>query len=90
MQDIENRIGVFKVPYTSSVGARRPTHADDDWSRRVREEAHEYGTTTGGCGIFHPDLPLLSYNIRLSGVEVLAALTWIFPGGYAYKNLYAL
>lgn len=74
MQDIENRIGVFKVPYTSSVGARRmPTHADDDWSRRVREEAHEYGTTTGRPrDILYPDLPLLSYNIRLSGIEVLA------------------
>ena len=72
--DIEERIGVFKVPYTSSVGVRRmPTHAEDDWSKRVREEAHEYGTTTGRPrDILYPDIPLLAYNCRMSGVEMLA------------------
>lgn len=71
---VEDRIGVFKVPYTSSVGARRmPTHAEDEWSVRVRDKAHEFGTTTGRPrDILYPDLALLAYNIRMAGIEVLA------------------
>lgn len=62
-QLIEERIGVFKTTYTSSVGARHmPTHVDlpkdlsklpenasldQKWGAFVREKAHEYGTTTG-------------------------------------------
>lgn len=74
VRDIARRIGVFKIPYTSSVGARRmPTHADDVWSNRVREEAHEYGTTTGRPrDILYLDLPLLSYAIHMGGIESLA------------------
>jgi adenylosuccinate synthase len=63
IEDLENRIGVIKIPYTSSVGSRRmPTHVDlpkdlamldknpgkdQAWAAFVREAAHEYGTTTG-------------------------------------------
>lgn len=84
-QDIQNRIGIFKIPYTSSVGARRmPTHVelpkdvsksiklDDDqkWAFWVREEAHEYGTTTGRPrDITFLDLEFLRYNARMSGVN---------------------
>lgn len=73
-QDIADRIGVFKLTYTSSVGARRmPTQADPEWENWVREEAHEYGTTTGRPrDILYLDLPLLIYNARLAGIEVLA------------------
>ncbi|MBI5620128.1 adenylosuccinate synthetase [Candidatus Gottesmanbacteria bacterium] len=73
MHTIEDRIGIFKIPYTSSVGARRmPTQADNEWATRVRDEAHEYGTTTGRArDILFPDIPMLSYNIRMSGVEML-------------------
>jgi len=73
MQDIEDRIGIFKIPYTSSVGVRHmPTEADPWWAKKVRDEAHEYGTTTGRPrDILYPDLPLLSYNIRMSGVEMI-------------------
>ena len=72
-QSIEDRIGIFKIPYTSSVGARHmPTHADEKWGSRVRDEAQEYGTTTGRPrDILFPDLPMLFYNIRMSGVEKL-------------------
>jgi adenylosuccinate synthase len=72
--DIDERIGVFKIPYTSSVGARlMPTQADDEWATRVREEAHEYGTTTGRPrDILYLDLAMLAYNIRMSGIEKLA------------------
>lgn len=86
---IVNRIGIFKTTYTSSVGARRmPTHIDlpkdlkdlknptDDqkWGAYVREGAHEYGTTTGRPrDIIYLDLPSLTYNARMAGIEVLAA-----------------
>ncbi len=89
--DIEEKIGVFKIPYTSSVGARRmPTHIDlpknvipsveknlsDDqkWALWVREAAYEYGTTTGRPrDINFLDLPFLSYNAKMSGIEVFIA-----------------
>ncbi len=87
--DIEDIIGVFKIPYTSSVGARRmPTHIDlpkdlqdlpkkpshdQQWAAFVREEAHEYGTTTGRPrDINYLDLEFLRYNSRMSGVKALA------------------
>lgn len=74
VQQIQDRIGVFKIPYTSSVGARRmPTTAEDGWARWVRETAHEYGTTTGRPrDILYQDLAMLAYNIRMAGIEVLA------------------
>lgn len=88
MEDISERIGVFKATYTSSVGARRmPTHIDlpkdlkeltnptpdQQWAAYVRETAHEYGTTTGRPrDITYLDLPFLIYNARMSGAEVLA------------------
>ncbi|MDP3941367.1 MAG: adenylosuccinate synthetase [bacterium] len=98
MQDIEERIGIVKLPYTSSVGARRmPTHinlpstspspsrgrvsaegggvrgtSDQLWGQWIREEAHEYGTTTGRPrDINFLDLPFIIYNARMSGVEML-------------------
>jgi len=89
MQDIKDRIGVFKLTYTSSVGARHmpteiplpknvselPPNATDDQRRGayIREAAHEYGTTTGRPrDILHLDLPMLMYNCRMAGIEVLA------------------
>jgi adenylosuccinate synthase len=93
-QDIAKRVGIFKIPYTSSVGARRmPTHVelpgnsetqklklktkndvelteDQEWALWVREEAHEYGTTTGRPrDITFLDLEFLRYNARMSGVN---------------------
>lgn len=73
IEDIDRRIGIFKIPYTSSVGARTmTTEADEAWAKRVRDEAHEYGTTTGRPrDILYLDLPFLRYNIRMSGVHEL-------------------
>ena len=84
--DIADRIGVFKATYTSSVGSRRmPTHIDlnnlpedlspdQEWGMWVREEAHEYGTTTGRPrDILHLDLAMLTYNANMAGIEALAA-----------------
>lgn len=84
--DIADRIGVFKATFTSSVGSRRmPTHIDlsdlpedlsrdQEWGMWVREEAHEYGTTTGRPrDILYVDLSMLTYNANMSGIEGLAA-----------------
>lgn len=84
LQDIEERIGIIKLPYTSSVGARRmpthidlqknvrPTTSDQVWGQWVREEAFEYGTTTGRPrDINFLDLPFIAYNIKMSGIETL-------------------
>lgn len=85
---VEDRIGVFKITYTSSVGARKmPTHVDlpkdlkdlpknateeQEWAAYVRETANEYGATTGRPrDINHLDLAFLSYNARMSGIEML-------------------
>lgn len=86
---IDERIGIFKIPYTSSVGARRmPTHIDlpkdlselnndatpdQKWAAFIREEANEYGTTTGRPrDINFLDLPFIAYNARMSAIEELA------------------
>lgn len=71
---IKEKIGLLKIPYTSSVGARRmPTHADNTWAAFVREAAHEYGTTTGRPrDITHLDLAFITYNARMAGIDVLA------------------
>lgn len=84
--DIADRVGIFKATYTSSVGSRHmPTHIDlknvsqnstpdQEWGMWVREEAHEYGTTTGRPrDILYLDLPMLIYNSNMAGVEMLAA-----------------
>ena len=73
-QDVADRVGVFKITYTSSVGVRRmPSQQENQWSNWVREVANEYGTTTGRPrDILHLDLPMLSYNARMSGIEVMA------------------
>lgn len=86
---IKQNIGIFKIVYSSSVGARRmPTHVDlpknladlpknasseQKWAAFVREEGHEYGTTTGRPrDITHLDLAFITYNARMSGVNMLA------------------
>lgn len=88
-QDIQDRIGVFKITYTSSVGARDmptdthlskktndlPENATSDQIRAawIRDEANEKGTTTGRWrDIDNLDLALINYNIRMSGIEMLA------------------
>ncbi|KKT73298.1 MAG: Adenylosuccinate synthetase [Microgenomates group bacterium GW2011_GWA2_44_7] len=92
-ENISERLGVFKITYTSSVGAREmPTMIplaksvrgpadlvpdatnDEKFAAFVRQEAHEFGTTTGRPrDILWLDIPFLTYNIHMSGVESLAA-----------------
>lgn len=72
-RDIEHSYAVIKATYTSSVGARRmPTHVNNTWSRWIQEAAHEYGTTTGRPrDINILDLPMLAFNLRISGAQKL-------------------
>jgi adenylosuccinate synthase len=86
-EDIYQRLAVIKHN-PSSVGARRmPTHIDlprdtnelpgdatneQRWAAKVREIAHERGTTTGRYrDMNHLDLPFLTYNLRQGGANVL-------------------
>ncbi len=58
----------------SSRQARTILNEDQHWAAYVRETAHEYGTTTGRPrDILFLDLPSLTYNSRMAGIEVLAA-----------------
>lgn len=87
-QDFLEKIGVFKVTYSSTVGNRRmPTHIDlpknladlpadatDDQKRAayIREEAKEFGTTTGRPrDILNLDLENMRFNCWAAGIEVL-------------------
>jgi adenylosuccinate synthase len=86
--DIADRLGVIKLTYTSSVGARQmPTEVrlpkditrlknpsrEEGWAAWVREEADEYGTTTRRPrDILHLDLAMIGYNCQMAGIEVLA------------------
>ncbi len=88
-EDIKEKIGIWKVPYMSSVGSMKmPTHIDlpreavtstegftqeQQYGLWVREEAHERGTTTGRYrDMTFLDLPIMRYNIRMGGIELLA------------------
>ena len=49
-----------------------PTTNDQKWGQWVRKEANEYGTTTGRPrDINFLDLPFISYNTRMSGIETI-------------------
>lgn len=81
--DIAVRAGAIKATYTSSVGARRPpTLITDALAGRIREDAHEYGATTGRprdiCAI---DLPCLRFYARVSEMThlVLTHLDIAYP-----------
>ena len=68
-------LGVFKA-YTTRVGAGpMPTELLDEMGEKIREEGHEYGTTTGRprrCGWF--DAVVSRYSAELNGFNA-AALT---------------
>lgn len=74
VSEIEERIGVMKATYMSSVGERQmPTEVDNDWAKWVRDFANEYGTTTRRPrDICYLDLPFLLYNNNIGGINQLA------------------
>ena len=71
--DIDSVWGVCKA-YTTRVGAGPfPTELDDEVGRHLRDQGHEYGTTTGRerrCGWL--DLVALRYASRLNRLSALA------------------
>lgn len=70
---IQRVLGVVKA-YTTRVGEGPfPTELEDERGQRLREQGHEYGTTTGRprrCGWF--DGVILKYAIRVNGLDQLA------------------
>lgn len=67
------KAAVIKATYTSSVGSRiLPSGMPDPLASKIREDAHEYGATTGRPrDIHYLDIPLLSYLMRVGQVEYL-------------------
>ncbi len=67
------RAAVIKATYTSSVGSRQlPSQMPAGLASRIREDAHEYGATTGRPrDIHYLDIPLLSYLMKVGQVEYL-------------------
>ncbi len=67
------KTAVIKATYSSSVGSRiLPSGMPDPLASKIREDAHEYGATTGRPrDIHYLDIPLLSYLLRVGQVEYL-------------------
>jgi adenylosuccinate synthase len=69
---IEKAVGVTKA-YTTRVGKGPfPTELEDETGTWIREQGHEYGTTTGRsrrCGWL--DLVIVKTSIRVSGLTSL-------------------
>ncbi|MFC1944692.1 adenylosuccinate synthase [Chloroflexota bacterium] len=66
-------VGVFKAYSTRVGGGPMPTELTDETGDRIREWAHEYGTTTGRprrCGWF--DAVVAAYSARLNGFTSVA------------------
>lgn len=68
---IEIKAAVIKSTYTSSVGSRTlPTMMNKKLAHRIREDANEYGSTTGRPrDIAYLDLPMLSYLCKVGKIE---------------------
>lgn len=71
--EISARFGIIKSTYTSSVGKRwLPTFMEEKYAKVLRDEANEYGTTTGRPrDIAYLDLEMLSYFCKVGGIEEL-------------------
>ncbi len=72
-QNIAVKTAVLKATYTSSVGKRQmPTKMDPALEKKIRQDANEYGATTGRPrDIIYIDLPMLSYLFRVGRVDYL-------------------
>ncbi len=83
-EDIPVRAGVIKATYMSSVGTRiLPAKMDEGLAKKIREDAHEYGATTGRPrDIFYLDLPALKYFTRVGDIthHVLTHMDISYPG----------
>lgn len=68
---INIKLAVIKSTYTSSVGSRKlPTMMEKKLAHKIREDANEYGSTTGRPrDIAYLDIPMLSYLCRVGKIE---------------------
>lgn len=77
------RMATIKATYTSSVGRRRlPTEMDEPLAHRIREDAHEYGSTTRRPrDLAYIDIPCLRFFASVSGAThlVLTHLDIAYP-----------
>jgi len=71
--NISARFGVIKSTYTSSVGKRwLPTFMEEEYAKILRDDANEYGTTTGRPrDVAYLDLVMLSYFCKMGDIEEL-------------------
>jgi adenylosuccinate synthase len=70
---IDSVLGVFKVYCTRVGSGPMPTELHDETGQLIREQAHEYGTTTGRprrCGWF--DAPAARLSQRINGFTGVA------------------
>ena len=72
-RQIDRVIGVFKVYTTRVGGGPMPTELKDETGDFIREQAHEYGATTGRprrCGWF--DAVAARFSVQINGFSDLA------------------
>lgn len=65
---IDHILGIFKAYTTRVGGGPMPTELEDETGEFIREQAHEYGTTTGRprrCGWF--DAVIARFSTRING-----------------------
>ena len=70
---IDQVLGVFKAYCTRVGGGPMPTELKDETGDLIREQAHEYGTTTGRprrCGWF--DAVAARFSNRINGLTAIA------------------
>ena len=73
IKEIEHIVGVFKAYTTRVGGGPMPTELKDETGNLIREQAHEYGTTTGRprrCGWF--DAVAGRFSARINGLTSIA------------------
>ncbi len=74
-QRLDHVIGIVKAYQTRVGGGPMPTELDDAVGNQIREQGHEYGTTTGRprrCGWL--DLVALKYTSMICGAQGIALM----------------
>lgn len=70
--DIAAKAAVIKTTYMSSVGSHLVPSKNHHLTDRIRDDAHEYGATTGRPrNIHYLDIPFLSFIRRVGGYQYL-------------------
>lgn len=69
-QEVSQRIAVIKATYMSSVGSRvLPTQMDESLAQKIRDDANEYGATTGRPrDIAYLDIPALRFYSQVGNI----------------------